>query len=86
MQDWWDYATDHLRGLRPEDADRSVGRVRHHRRAGRTRGDRAVLYNARAAPHVARAMHRRGDPRWPGGDAGAGAGVASGGVARAEVQ
>ncbi|WP_342070352.1 PHA/PHB synthase family protein [Yoonia algicola] len=23
MQDWWDYATDHLRGLRPEDADRT---------------------------------------------------------------
>lgn len=22
-QDWWDYATDHLRGLRPEDADRT---------------------------------------------------------------
>jgi polyhydroxyalkanoate synthase subunit PhaC len=22
MQDWWDHATDHLRGLRPEDADR----------------------------------------------------------------
>ena len=23
MQDWWDHATDHLRGLRPEDADRT---------------------------------------------------------------
>jgi len=23
VQDWWDYATDHLRGLRPEDADRT---------------------------------------------------------------
>jgi polyhydroxyalkanoate synthase len=23
MQDWWDYSTDHLRGLRPEDADRT---------------------------------------------------------------
>ena len=23
MQDWWDQATDHLRGLRPEDADRA---------------------------------------------------------------
>ena len=23
MQDWWDYATDHLRGLQPEDADRT---------------------------------------------------------------
>ncbi|MGJ8589341.1 MAG: PHA/PHB synthase family protein [Yoonia sp.] len=23
MQDWWDYATDHLRGLRPGDADRT---------------------------------------------------------------
>lgn len=23
IQDWWDYATDHLRGLRPEDADRT---------------------------------------------------------------
>lgn len=23
MQDWWDFATDHLRGLRPEDADRT---------------------------------------------------------------
>ena len=22
VQDWWDHATDHLRGLRPEDADR----------------------------------------------------------------
>jgi polyhydroxyalkanoate synthase len=22
LQDWWDHATDHLRGLRPEDADR----------------------------------------------------------------
>ncbi len=22
-QDWWDYATDHLRGLRPEDAERT---------------------------------------------------------------
>lgn len=22
IQDWWDHATDHLRGLRPEDADR----------------------------------------------------------------
>ncbi len=22
-QDWWDYATDHLRGLRPQDADRA---------------------------------------------------------------
>lgn len=22
-QDWWDYATDHLRGLRPDDADRT---------------------------------------------------------------
>jgi polyhydroxyalkanoate synthase len=23
VQDWWDYATDHLRGLRPKDADRT---------------------------------------------------------------
>lgn len=23
VQDWWDYATDHLRGLEPEDADRT---------------------------------------------------------------
>ena len=23
VQDWWDHATDHLRGLRPEDADRT---------------------------------------------------------------
>ena len=23
VQDWWDYATDHLRGLRPDDADRT---------------------------------------------------------------
>ena len=23
IQDWWDHATDHLRGLRPEDADRT---------------------------------------------------------------
>ena len=23
VQDWWDYATDPLRGLRPEDADRT---------------------------------------------------------------
>ncbi len=23
VQDWWDHATDHLRGLRPEDADRA---------------------------------------------------------------
>ncbi|MEK6216420.1 MAG: alpha/beta fold hydrolase, partial [Boseongicola sp.] len=23
VQDWWDFATDHLRGLRPEDADRT---------------------------------------------------------------
>jgi polyhydroxyalkanoate synthase len=23
VQDWWDYATDHLRGLHPEDADRT---------------------------------------------------------------
>ena len=23
VQDWWDYATDHLRGLRPEDAGRT---------------------------------------------------------------
>ena len=23
VQDWWDYATDYLRGLRPEDADRT---------------------------------------------------------------
>ena len=23
VQDWWDFATDHLRGLRPENADRS---------------------------------------------------------------
>jgi polyhydroxyalkanoate synthase len=27
-QDWWDFATDHLRGLRPEDADRTRFMVR----------------------------------------------------------
>ena len=28
VQDWWDHATDHLRGLRPEDADRTRFMVR----------------------------------------------------------
>ncbi len=28
IQDWWDHATDHLRGLRPEDADRTRFMVR----------------------------------------------------------
>ncbi|MFH1517454.1 MAG: alpha/beta fold hydrolase, partial [Pseudomonadota bacterium] len=28
MQDWWDHATDHSRGLRPEDADRARFMIR----------------------------------------------------------
>ena len=62
----------------PLEADAGVGRVRHHRRTGRARGDRAVLHDPCPAPDAARARHRRGDPgrqAGAGGDAGAGAGV-----------
>ena len=67
----------------PLEADAGVGRVRHHRRTGRARGDRAVLHDPRPAADAARARHRRGDPgreAGAGGDAGAGAGAVSGGV------
>jgi site-specific DNA recombinase len=46
----------------PVEADAGVGRVRHHRRTGRARGDRALLHDPRPAADAARARHRRGDP------------------------
>lgn len=69
----------------PVEEDAGVGRVRHHCRTGRARGDRTVLHDARPAPHAARAPHRRGDPgreAGAGGDLGAVSGGVSGGVGR----
>jgi site-specific DNA recombinase len=58
----------------PVETDARVRRVRHHRRTGRARGDRAVLHDPRPAADPARTRHRRGDPgreAGTGGDAGA---------------
>jgi hypothetical protein len=60
----------------PLEEDAGVGRVRHHRRTGRARRDRALIHDPRSASDPARARNRRGDPgraAGTGGDAGAGA-------------
>lgn len=66
----------------PLEANSGIGRVRHHRRTGRARGDSTLLHDPRPASDPALARDSRGDPRRESTrrDAGARAGAVSGGV------